>query len=61
MFFIFNIVNGDRHQQCYISDEEHSIELLEDTVDDESDVEAKISELRIDCHKCGRYIVLECD
>ena len=56
-YFNRELVNHD----FYIGGQEHDIDLLEDTVDDVGDVEAKITELRIDCRKCGRYMVLDCD
>ena len=35
--------------------------LENDTVTDPDDVSTKLREFRIDCKKCGEYIILDCD
>lgn len=45
----------------YIGGQEHDIDFLNDTAMDENDVNAKLKELRIDCSKCGQYMILDCD
>lgn len=36
-------------------------QLFSETVTDPDDVDTKLKEIRIDCNKCGDYIVLDCD
>ena len=43
----------------YINGKEYDKYLLEETVCDEDDVDVSIKELRIDCRKCGEYMVLD--
>lgn len=36
-------------------------QLFSETVTDPDDVDARLKEIRIDCKKCGEYIILDCD
>lgn len=42
-----------------IYNSEIAVELEKDTVTDENDVDTELKEIRIDCQKCGEYIILE--
>lgn len=42
-----------------IWDAEIDVDLPQDGATDEDDVDTKLKEIRIDCRKCGKYIVLE--
>ena len=37
------------------------VELDGDSVSDADDVYTKLKEIRIDCRRCGRFMVLDCD
>lgn len=40
-------------------DAEIDVDLSQDGATDEDDVDTELKEIRIDCQKCGEYIVLE--
>ena len=50
-----------RENDFDVQGESYDIDLLEDSVTDVDDVDVKIQELRIDCRKCGRYMILDCE
>lgn len=50
-----------RKHEFYIDGTDINVELLEEAVDDPSDVETNLREIRITCRRCGEYICLDCE
>ena len=50
-----------REHDFDIQGEAFDVDLMEEAVSDPNDVEVKIKELRIDCRKCGSYMILNCE
>ena len=50
-----------RENDFDVQGESFDIDLMEDSVSDSDDVAVKIKEIRIDCRKCGSYMVLDCE
>ena len=53
--------NDLRNENFYLNDICIDKQLFSETVTDPDDVDARLKEIRIDCKKCGEYIVLDCD
>lgn len=50
-----------RDEEFHLNDVRIDKELFSENVTDPDDVDTRLKEIRIDCNRCGNYIVLDCD